>query len=138
MLSLIRQAGSLGQALRPELTQLVRTVASAAGAAGGTSKPVVEKEVRPSLVGPSGGRTSARTRGAVGCGVIAMLQASAGPSVAPRAAATPFHPSVASRCKLRATKQPQRVDGGALHFLLTHLAVPGVPLEPRLIGGTQV
>lgn len=55
MLSLIRQASSLGQALRPELTQLVRTVASAAGAAGG-AKPVVEKEVR-------GGRRARRWHG---------------------------------------------------------------------------
>lgn len=56
MLSLIRQASSLGQALRPELTQLVRTVASAAGAAGGASKPVVEKEVRACPAAERGAR----------------------------------------------------------------------------------
>ena len=138
MLSLIRQASSLGQALRPELTQLVRTVASAAGAAGGASKPVVEKEVRSSSVGRSGGCTSAGTRGGAGCVAVAMLQASAGPICCAPCGCRAVPPSALTRCKLRATKQPQLVDGEALRFLLTHPAVPGVPLEPRLLGGTQV
>lgn len=121
MLSLIRQAGSLGQALRPELTQLARTVASAAGAAGGASKPVVEKEVRGRRSRPQ--PRFQHSRALLECKCITQL-----PSRRP---ASPCQPA-AARAPLATCTEPARC------FSCCCRAVPDLPLEPRLLGAAQV